>query len=60
VAPLELYGAHWERRSYGGPHASIKSESYDDIRARVPDHPARRIAELLPWNWKRDRVMLAA
>jgi hypothetical protein len=18
----------------------------------MPDHPARRIAELLPWNWK--------
>ena len=22
-----------------------------DILARLPDHPARRIAELLPWNW---------
>jgi transposase len=31
-----------------------------DILARLPDHPARRIAELLPWNWKQDRVMLAA
>ncbi len=23
-----------------------------DILARLPDHPARRIDELLPWNWK--------
>ena len=23
-----------------------------DILARLPDHPAKQIAELLPWNWK--------
>lgn len=23
-----------------------------DILARLQDYPARRIAELLPWNWK--------
>ena len=23
-----------------------------DILARLPDHPAKRITELLPWNWK--------
>jgi hypothetical protein len=23
-----------------------------DVLARLQDHPARRIADLLPWNWK--------
>lgn len=31
-----------------------------DILARLQDHPAKRIAELLPWNWKRERAHKAA
>lgn len=31
-----------------------------DVLARVQDHPARLIDELLPWNWKGDRQQEAA
>jgi transposase len=31
-----------------------------DILARLQDHPAKRIGELLPWNWKRGRAQKAA
>ena len=31
-----------------------------DILARLPDHPAKRITELLPWNWKAARLGAAA
>ena len=26
---------------------------------RLDDHPAKRIDELLPWNWKRERLQKA-
>lgn len=31
-----------------------------DLLQRLPDHPARRIDELLPWNWKVTRLAAAA
>jgi transposase len=37
------------------PHAWLT-----DILTRLQDHPAKRIDELLPWNWKRARVQKAA
>ena len=30
-----------------------------DVLARLPDHPARRIHELLPWKWS-ERIARAA
>ena len=37
------------------PHAGLA-----DVLARLPDHPARRIADLLPWNWQRKRLQKLA
>ncbi|MBI3678275.1 MAG: IS66 family transposase [Proteobacteria bacterium] len=31
-----------------------------DLLTRLPDHPARRINELLPWNWKTEHLAAAA
>ena len=36
------------------PHAWLA-----DVLARLPDHPAKRITELLPWNWKAARAAAA-
>ena len=31
-----------------------------DVLARLPDHPAKRISDLLPWNWKTTPQAVAA
>jgi transposase len=31
-----------------------------DVLARLQDQPAKRIDELLPWNWQRERQQKAA
>jgi transposase len=31
-----------------------------DVLRRINDHPASRLAELLPWNWKKQVVRTAA
>ena len=31
-----------------------------DMLARLPDHPARRIHQLLPWNWRPQSIAHAA
>jgi transposase len=28
-----------------------------DVLARLPEHPASKTADLLPWNWKRPNLI---
>ncbi len=31
-----------------------------DVLARLPDHPAKRINDLLPWNWRPQNLVAEA
>jgi transposase len=46
---------------WSNPYALIETAKLNDIDpqawladvlARLPDHPAKRIDQLLPWNWR--------
>jgi transposase len=39
---------------------AITEAHFRDVLARLPDHKARRVAELLPWNWTPAPATLAA
>ena len=39
---------------------SIRKPGCADVLARLPDHPARRIHDLLPWNWRPHRAAAEA
>jgi len=46
---------HTARINDVDPHAWLA-----DVLDRLQDHPAKRVDELLPWNWKRERIQKAA
>jgi transposase len=38
-------------------YSLINPQAYlADVLARIADHPAKRLAELLPWNWQAARA----
>jgi transposase len=40
--------------------AVAPGEYLADLLARIADHPAKRAAELLPWNWQPANPLRAA
>jgi transposase len=37
-----------------------RAEFLTDVRTRIADHPAKHVAELLPWNWQPANSVRAA
>ena len=48
--------ARGELEVYDGPDEPLVA----DVLTRLQDHPAKRIDELLPWNWKRANLQQAS
>lgn len=42
------------------PNVRLYRSIAQDTLHRIADHPARHIAELLTWNWKRASITAAA
>jgi len=38
----------------------IETAKLNEVSARLQDHPAKRINELLPWNWKTVQILRTA
>lgn len=57
-ARREQYGRSSER---GAKLNGIDPQAWlADVLARLPDHPAKRVGELLPWNWTTPATAAAA
>ena len=55
VAPLPLRADRTAKLNNVDPPAGLA-----DLLARLPDQPAKRIHELLPWNWRRQSIAAEA
>jgi transposase len=62
-SPIPIFP--WKRASYSLV-ATCKLNNVDpqawlaDVLARLPDYPANKVADLLPWNWNAARLAIAA
>ena len=58
---IDIEFASGGRMRVTGPvDASTVKALIADVLARLPDHPAKRIHDLLPWNWRRRRTAAEA
>jgi hypothetical protein len=42
------------------PSSTTSIHRLADVLARLPNQPAKRIHELLPWNWRRQSIAAEA
>jgi hypothetical protein len=53
--PLTLLDIEWPNSNDVDPQAWLA-----DVLARLPDHPANKVADLLPWSWNASHQPKAA